>query len=175
MRGFFAFLGRAARPPDHVKGTLGVRWPNRQVTEGADGLPERAPNHVLLSFGWRRFRWRRLPRWDEIIPLPSKLRGYFFDPYARCGRCSVGCSLGRKGCVSPSHPFERFHRCPRFDNALLLTPVAWRNGLGLLTGEHQSALYVTALQTFQGVVLEAGDRHGVVLRHLRHMHFCRAH
>src|SRR6516162_11646829 len=90
-------------------------------------------------------------------------------------RSSVGCSLGRKGCVSPSHPFERFHRCPWFDNALLLTPVAWRNGLGLLTGEHQSALYVTALQTFQGVVLEAGDRHGVVLHHLRHIHFRRAY
>src|SRR5262249_21371416 len=92
------------------------------------------PNHVLLPFGRRRFRWRRLPRRDEIIPLPSKLRGYFFDPYARCCRCSVGCSLGRKGCVSRSHPFERFHRCPWFDNALLLTPVAWRNGLGLLMG-----------------------------------------
>src|SRR5215510_13205304 len=88
---------------------------------------------------------------------------------------SVGSSLGRKDCVSPSDPFERFHRCPRFHNALLLTPVAWRNGLRLLTGEHQSALYVTALQTLQGVVLEAGDRHGVVLHHLRHMHFCRAH
>jgi hypothetical protein len=25
------------------------------------------------------------------------------------------------------------------------------------------------------VVLEAGDRHGVVLHHLRHIHFCRAH
>jgi hypothetical protein len=36
--------------------------------------------------------------------------------------------------------FERFHRCPRFHNALLLTPEAWRNGLRLLTGEHQSAL-----------------------------------
>ena len=42
---------RAARPPEHVKGTLEVRWPNRQVTEGANGLSERAPNHVLLPFG----------------------------------------------------------------------------------------------------------------------------
>ena len=58
----------------------------------------------------------------------------------RSNSCPVGCSPGRKGCVSPSHPFERFHRCPRFDNALLLTPVAWQNGLRLLTGEHQSAL-----------------------------------
>src|SRR5262245_33484651 len=87
----------------------------------------------------------------------------------------LSAALWAAGCVSPSHPFERFHRGPRFDNALLLTPVAWRNGLGLLTGEHQSALYVTALQTFQGMVLEAGDRHGVVLHHLRHIHFRRAH
>src|SRR5215471_2862104 len=58
----------------------------------------------------------------------------------RSNSCPVGCSPGRKDCVSPSHPFERFHRCPRFDNALLLTPVAWQNGLRLLTGEHQSAL-----------------------------------
>src|SRR5262249_55477473 len=94
------------------------------------------------------FRWRRLPRWDEAIPLPSKLRGYFFDPCDRCCRCSVGCSPGRKGCISPSHPFERFHRCPRLDNALLLTPVAWRSGLRLLRGELQSALYVTALQVW---------------------------
>jgi hypothetical protein len=138
-------------------------------------LKRASTNHVLLPFGRRRFRWRSLPRRDEVIPLPSKPRGYFFDPCDRCCRCSVGCSPGRKGCVSPSHPFERFHRCPRFDNALLVTPVAWRNGLRLLTGEHQSALYVTALQTLQGVVLEAGDRHGVVLHHLRHIHFCRAH
>src|SRR5262249_27039915 len=100
---------------------------------------------------------------DEIIAPPSKLRGYFFDPCDRCCRCSVGCSLRRKGCVSPSHPFERFHRCSRFHNALLLEPEAWRNGLRLLTGEHQAALYVTALQTLRRMVLEAGDRHGAVL------------
>jgi hypothetical protein len=132
-------------------------------------------NVLLGTFCYRRFRSRRLPRRDDVIPLPSKLRGYFFYPCDSCCRCSVGCSSGRKGCVSPSDPFERFHRCPRFDNALLPTPKAWQNGLRLLTCERQSALYVTALQTLQRVVLEAGDRHGVVLHHLRHIHFCRAH
>src|SRR5262249_60788821 len=93
-----------------------------------------APNHVLLPFGRRRFRWRRLPRRDEIIPLPSKLCGYFFDPYARFCRCSFCCSLGRKGCLSPSHPFERFHRCPRFYHSLLLSPLTWRTWFGFLLG-----------------------------------------
>jgi hypothetical protein len=37
----------------------------------------------------------------------------------RSNSCPVGCSPSRKGFVSPSHPFERFHRCLRFDNALL--------------------------------------------------------
>jgi hypothetical protein len=162
-------------PRDHVKSTVGVRWPNHQVTEGVDGLSERAAKHVLLPLGRRRFRSRRLPRRDKVIPLLGKLLGYFLDPCDRCCRCSVGCSLGCKRCISPSDPFERFHRCPRFHDALLLTPKARRNGLRLLTGEHQSALYVTALQTLQRVVLEAGDRHGAGLHHLRHIHFCRAH
>ena len=74
-----------------------------------------------------------------------------------------------------SDSFERFHWCPRLDNALGLTPLAWRNRLRLLTGEHQSALYITALQTLQRVVLEARDRHGAVLLYLRHIHFCRAY
>src|SRR5262249_6654512 len=59
-------------------------WSCRRISSATRGKKVHfcAPNHVLLPFGRRRFRWRRLPMWDEIIPLPSKLRGYFFDPYA---------------------------------------------------------------------------------------------
>ena len=88
-------------------------------------------------------------------------------------------TLSNASCVVPipgALRLRTFKRgCPRFHDALLLTPKARRNGLRLLTGEHQSALYVTALQTLQRVVLEAGDRHGAGLHHLRHIHFCRAH
>jgi hypothetical protein len=114
----------------------------------------------ILSLGRRRFG----PR---VIPLPRKLLCCFFDPCDYCCRRSVG----RKDRVSPADPFKCFHRGPRFRN----TPGPWRHRLRLLTGEYQSALYVTALQTLQRVVLEAGDRHGVVLLYLRHIHFCRAH
>src|SRR5262249_29595154 len=118
---------------------------------------------------------RRLTAWDQVVPFSIKLRGDFFDSCdCRC-RCSLRYSLRCKGRMPASGSFERFHWCPRLHNALDLTPVAWRNGLRLLTGEYRSALYVTTLQTLQRVVLETGDRHGVVLLYLRHIHLCRAH
>src|SRR5262245_26655595 len=94
------------------------------------------------------------------MPLPIKLRGDFFDCCHCCCRRSLGCSFRCKGRMPASGFFECFPRCPGFHSPLILMPLTWRNRLRLLTGEHPSPLYITALQTLQRVVLKARDRDG---------------
>jgi hypothetical protein len=75
----------------------------------------------------------------------------------RAGSFKIGCSTGRSAGFGPRGINECLVWCLRFHNALELAPVAWQNGLRLLTGEHQSVLYSTALHR---VVFEAEGRHG---------------